>query len=482
MENSQLLKILKSLNIYELNTLSKFINSPYFNTNSRLIIYFAELKNYLKGCGELPGKYEIFAKMYPGEKYNDGRMRYLTSELLKLVEEYFAQEGLRKDQYNNCIYSFKELTEKNLFRQAEKKLEEAEKYLTNKNYPNELYYYYMHSFSSNSGYIKLVNEETPDADIFNREAENIIMLMLAVIFQAAYNINTLSGTFNVKAEYNIINDLLLSFDLERFTEKLRSIARTAELYYSLLQLIRKPENTNGYFKVKGMISELVNELNRQDIYNIIAALRSYCVQRELEGKSEFYSERFELNKLSLRLDAYSFSEQRYMQFNDFRSFLNVALFFKEYDWAEKFIEEYSHKLQPELGQNAVLLAEASVAFHRKDYEKARKYLAKVKPDSLYFKDDVKRLELVICYENGEYSAAIEKIDSYKHFLKSNKGVSDLRKDAVWNYLNIAMDIVKIKTGESRKSAAVLLKTMDTLKPLANKAWLKEKAGELIKGT
>ncbi len=483
MSENQLVHILKSLNVYELNSLGKFIGSPYFNTNGKIIIYYEELKNYLKGITGLPSKPEIFSKMYPNEKYNDGRMRYLTSELLKLVEEYFAQQALKKDPYNNCLYSFKGLIGKNQLKPAEKKLAEAEKYLTNKNYPNELYYYYMHSFSSNSGYIKLVNEEIPDAEIFNREAENIIMLMLTIIYQATYNINTLSASFNVKAEYNIISDLLLSFDMEGFTEKLRSIghpkARIAELYFSLLQLIWKPENTSGYFKIKGMISGLVNELNRQDIYNIITALRSFCIQRELEGKSEFSSERFELNKLSLKLDAYSFSEQRYMQFNDFRNFLYVALFFKEYDWAENFIKEYSLKLQPELRENAVLLAEASVAFHMKDYEKAREYLAKVKPDLLYFKHDVKRMELIICYENGEYTAAIEMIDSYKHFLKSNKGVSELRKDAVWNYLNIALDIVKIKTGESRKQPQAIMKTLEKTKPLANKVWLKDKLNDLI---
>lgn len=483
MESLQLILVLRSLNPYELNSLEKFIRSPYFNSNEKLVIYYQEVKNSLRENKALPGKSEIYSKMYPGEKYNDGRMRYLTSDLLRLVEQYFAQEALKKDPYNNCIYSFKELIGKNQLVAANKKLKEAEGYLTNKNYPNDMYYYYRHSFSSNTGYIKLMSEETPGADIFNREAENIIMLMLTVIFQAAYNINTLSASFNVKAEYNIINDLLAAFDMKSFIEKLRIVnhpkALPAALYFELIQLIRKPENTKGYFKVKNMLSDLVNDLNRQDIYNIITALRSYCVQRELEGKSEFYSERFELNKLSLELDAYSYSEQRHMQFNDFRSFLNVALFFKEYVWAENFIAVYSLKLQPDLRENAVLLAEASMAFHRNDLEGARKFLAKVKPDSLYFKHDVKRLELFICFEKEEYSAAIEMIDSYKHFLKSNKGVSELRKDAVWNYLNVAMDIVKARIGEGRKSPAMILKMLETIKPLSSKAWLKEKAEQLL---
>lgn len=483
MNNTQLYSLLSGFSVYELNSFGKFVRSPYFNSSRRLIIYFDEIKGCIKKGKSLQDKKRIYRRIYPGEKYNDGRMRFLSSELLSLAEEFCAVSALRKDSFGKCMYSFQGLVERNRIPQAKKKLGEAGKYLIPRSYPGEMYYYIRYKHFSASGYIGLLMEKTPGAEVFTGEAENIIMLMMTVLFQSVYNLNTLSRTFNVKPGYDIAADFLMSFDLKGFVDRLRSAghpkAALAELYHDLLCLVDNTAESGTYYKVRDMVTGLVGELNKQDIYNIISALKSYCVQRELEGKSGFHYERFELSKLSLELDAYSFSE--HMQLNDFRNFLNVALLFKEYEWAEKFINEYSEKLRADIRTNAVLLARASMALSRKDYDTARSFLSKVKPDSLYFKHDIKRMELVICFEKEEYSAAMEMIDSYKHFLKSNKGVSELRKDAVWNFLNAAMDIIKIKTGASRKSPGLVSAKIATMQPISNKAWLIEKAAGLSAG-
>ena len=472
--------MLSGFSVYELNSFGKFVRSPFFNSSKRLIVYFDEIKSSMKKGKSLPDKKEIYSMIYPGEKYNDGRLRFLSSELLSLAEEFCAVSAMRKDPFGKCMYSFHAMAAGNRILQAKRKLDESGKHLNPRSYPGEIYYYSRYSYFSALGYIGILQEKTPGADIFTGEAENIIMLMVTVLFQSIHNLNTLSRTFNVKPGYDITADFLKSFDFRGFVSRLRLAghpkASLAELYYDLLCLVDNSADSSTYYKVRNRITELVGELNRQDLYNIISALKSYCVQRELEGKSGFHYERFELNKLSLELDVYSFSE--HMQINDFRNFLNVALLFKEYDWAENFINEYSDKLRPDMRSNAVYHARASLAFSRKDYDTARTFLSKVKADSLFFKHDIKRMELVICYEKEEYTAAVEMIDSYKHFLKSNKGVSELRKDAVWNFLNAAMDIIKIKTGASRKSPGSVTAKLAAMQPISNKAWLIEKAAEL----
>lgn len=480
MNNSQLYSMLSGFSVYELNSFGKFVKSPFFNSSKKLVLYFDEIKRCIKKGKKLPDKKEIYGRIYTGEKYKDGRMRVLASELLCLAEEFCAVSALRKDSFGKSMYSFHGLAERNRVLQAKKKLAGSGTCLHPRSYPGETYYYNRYKYFSAAGYIELLQEKTPGAEIFTGEAENIIMLMVTVLFQSVYNLNTLSRTFNIKPGYDIAADFLRSLDLKQFVTRLRAAghpkAALTEMYYDLLCLLDNSAESGTYYKVRDMISGLVGELNRQDIYNIISALRSYCIQRELEGKSGYHAERFELNKLSLELDVYSFSD--HMQINDFRNFLNVALLFKEFDWAENFINEYSGKLKPELRLNAVFLARASLALSRKDHNTAKSFLAKVKPDSLYFKHDIKKMELMICYEKEEYSAAIEIIDSYKHFLKSNKGVSKLRKDAVWNFLNAAMDIIKIKTGASRKSGGSVAAKLASIQPISNKAWLLEKAAEL----
>ena len=96
MREGKLYQAIIELNGHELNRLHRFILSPYFNRNDATINLFEWIKEDLKHDkkGEISKErlWEIcFGK---SDKYDDGRMRKLQSDLLRLVEEFYAQEVL----------------------------------------------------------------------------------------------------------------------------------------------------------------------------------------------------------------------------------------------------------------------------------------------------------------------------------------------------------------------------------------------------
>lgn len=482
MENTQLFELLSGFNAYELNRLEKFINSPYFNTNSKIIAYFSEWLALKENQSEKITAQKIYEKLYPGEKYNDGRFRYLTSELLRLVIIFLGQENIKTEPFMFNIAKLNGLIEKKNELLSAKILKECKKELNKKRYPNEHHYYYMLLVLIMENHINLAFKNSLDPELINEEAENVLMLTVAVVIQAALNLNILSKSFNINTASDIVEKILSSIDIEHILKNKiihnKQNQALAEIYYDLLQLARHNADTGRYFRIKSSAHSVLSGLNRQDKYNIITALNSYCIQQEIKGLNEFKKERFELIKLSLQLNAYSYSDEKFMQPSDFRNNLNISCLFGEFVWAESFIENYAGKLPPKQMSNTVNLAKANLEYSKGDYSKARKYLLQVKAESLYEKHDIKRLELAICYETGEFGAALEILDAYKHFLNSNKEISKIRKQSVWNYLNITKDIIKLRLKEGKKSISEIKESVEKTKPLANKSWLINILGDI----
>src|SRR5687767_2844147 len=102
MRDTKLYKSLVQLTGHELNRLHRFIVSPYFNRNEAIIRLFEWVKEDLKkGNGKGISKEELWhISFLDTEKFDDGRFRKLQSDLLGLIEDYYAQEAFESKSVN----------------------------------------------------------------------------------------------------------------------------------------------------------------------------------------------------------------------------------------------------------------------------------------------------------------------------------------------------------------------------------------------
>src|SRR5207247_27237 len=121
---------------------------------------------------------------------------------------------------------------------------------------------------------------------------------------------------------------------------------TIEFYYKLMLLQSDFQNEDNYHKLKSSFGYYAGKLNNEDLYNFYTALRSYCVQKMLNSEDKFRKEQFEIDKLAIKYEAYSPAKQKYFQVIPFRNYLSSALSARELGWAEEFITNYLHKVNP----------------------------------------------------------------------------------------------------------------------------------------
>ena len=84
---------LSSLNIYELNSFIKFVQSPYFNVNQLIAQFTLVISEAIKN-GNLPilTPQDVWKQVYNNEPYNNQKFLKLNSDLTKLLETFLAQK------------------------------------------------------------------------------------------------------------------------------------------------------------------------------------------------------------------------------------------------------------------------------------------------------------------------------------------------------------------------------------------------------
>ena len=115
MLNTKLFQLLQTLNIYELNRFGKFLCSPYFNEDERLLNLFDILSPYFnqQTHNSLEQK-KIWKEINTGKKFHQLKFARLFSDLLKKLEEFLVFDDLKQNESRKQKNLLAHLTEKKL--------------------------------------------------------------------------------------------------------------------------------------------------------------------------------------------------------------------------------------------------------------------------------------------------------------------------------------------------------------------------------
>jgi homoserine dehydrogenase len=119
-------------------------------------------------------------------------------------------------------------------------------------------------------------------------------------------------------------------------------------------------------------------------------------------------------------------------------------------------------------------------YHKRDYSKAIEEASKVKADDLSYKHQLKSLYLKIYFDMNNYESFYSHVDTYKHFIKFDKHVTQANKEVLSNYINFTKKLFDIKNNPEDKDFDFikLKKEIIDSKSMINKSWLLRKIDEI----
>ena len=154
--NNKLLSILESFSKVELNRLKKFVESPYFNVNQEIITLNQYIYSHFDKEFNFT-KEELWIELNKKESFNSLKVRKLFSDLLKLVEQFLAQEVYENNKLLKANYLLKSVSNKNLKKLISTSLSNA--YRTSEKSPLRESEFFLYQYQREKNIYELKNSD-----------------------------------------------------------------------------------------------------------------------------------------------------------------------------------------------------------------------------------------------------------------------------------------------------------------------------------
>lgn len=483
MKKTKLIEILSTFSKDEIKEFEKFVASPFFSLGRDLKPFYKILKSYYPDFNNANFTYErIFKKLYPAEKYNklkaDNVLRVLSSDTVKLAEEFLIYGEFKSKKLRNRVSLLDILITRNLNKMFVKLYSE-----TQKDYGKLIDGYTGFHFID-LYFLKMleviykihINDKVKDSLEGQIYLLNFFFLCAANFIDNSYKRKI---NYNIDTKNDLVEEFMRAFDFNKFISYLnkkkgirKEDKEVFELcFYGLLHTLDRDNLTyvgkieKLFYKTKHIFSDGIKIV----FYFLLNAV---------------YNKTFDFKKLDilysnlLKEKIYRPEKGSEMPFMLYRVILSNFIELKKVAAAEKFTLEYTKYLNTDKKESFYNYSFALIEFAKGNFEKALDYISKVDMVFFYFKYDLKNLYLRIYYELNFEEEAYSMLDSYYHFLKSNKYVSDGQKIHNKMFADYFKKLISIKISGDKSELIKLKKNVSDEKKLFYKNWFLEKINEL----
>ncbi|NOS83558.1 MAG: hypothetical protein HOP31_00325 [Ignavibacteria bacterium] len=467
-------KLFKHLSKEEIQKFEKFISSPYFNNSTKVTELFALMK--IAGQEKLH-KQRLFSSLYPGEKYNDSRMRKILSDLNKIFEKFLGYCGIEKwDPLSVNTQMLELMQEKGMsdefsaaYRQLSKKM--ASEYFKEDPYYRsfsriELLHYY-------AGYNKLKKPSPGGLEkaSFYMDLQFVYIKLNLMRDIMLHNILN-KEKYRRKIEFH---DEVMNFVKENLNLIIKEHPNLYIIYLTVMATA--DESDPSYINdLSAFIKTNEKKFDKSRLGFYYTYLTSYYWTKIHNGERSYYTKLMEIYRHMDRKGI--IKSERYIPHTIFNGIVIAAIAVQDDHWLEKFIEKYKGDIEPEYYNDVYNLSLAKLLFYRRNYDLSLKYLNIVEyKDPNYF-INAKTILLKTLYEMGDIEGISYTLDSLKHYIYRNNTLIDLQVHNIKMVIKYFKYLVKLKN----KDTVALQKFLEILNRektfVPEKNWLTEKISEL----
>ena len=274
-----------------------------------------------------------------------------------------------------------------------------------------------------------------------------------------------------KVEINFIDEII---EIVENSALLRN--RVVEIYYQLYKTHVNEDEESHYFKLKTLIKNYLKVFPLAEAKEIFGAAFTYCVGRANKGINKFQQEVLELYKYAL--DNNILIVDGILSPTTFRNITTIALRYKEFEWAEDFINIYKEKLDPKYAESVTSFNLALLNFYKKDFEAVIDHLVGFEFDEINYALAAKNLLLSTYYELDEDEALFSFLGSFQAFVNRSQKLTEVKKLGYKNLINFTRKLSNVNTLEKDKVRKIEEEINNT-KVVFSRQWLLDKVEELL---
>ncbi|MBN8570863.1 MAG: hypothetical protein J0M18_14640 [Ignavibacteria bacterium] len=441
---NEISELLQGISKEEFERFGDFIKSPYFNKLPRLIKLYDYLnKNYNKLEQEIITRESISIYMYPGKEFKNESIRKLLSDFARMLERFLAQEEFEQNEWDKRIYTLRGLRKKHYDDKFFKRLKEFK--AEHKNSIQEIDEYY----ETNT---KLISEEFEyrfaskfnDRNEINQEKSDALdyEFISKKLFLFQY----------MKSREYVNKNLIFRFDffneIKDFFNNNKDIIKIEQplLYQSFLGITLVFNN----FQEKDML-QVKDFLESQKFYTKKISKPyweyiNYCAVFTNRNNNKYWKEI--LFYLRLMEEKKMILENGELLHYYFKTAFDAALYEKEFDWLEKFINHYGSKIKHNFKKDMINLSHAKLSLARNEVLKSKEYANKITFKDYLHYIAAKKILLRIAYEEEDFNAIISIIDTIRKYFSSHDEIPEVYRAGTEEFMQYVLRLSKIRENNS----------------------------------
>ncbi len=476
MHKYKFIEIIDSFSDNEYKTLGKFLKSPYFNQSEKIVNLYEFLRKYYENYSldEITIA-KISKNFFKSDKRNYQKTRRLISDFTMLLEDFLIFQRIEKDVIRKKLYLIESMKRRKIEKIYISELRDLHNTLNIVNIKDKDYY---------SWRLQLINEEInageSEGDMMGKYAEFNVVSEINYIYNKLY-IYLLEIQKGVKrseeiSQENFITKEKLIEYLERKSGMLEAKYPGIYLHYLTLKSIITESDREIYTELEKFILGNRGNLDISEIEFCIYTLVNLIISKVRDCEYDNVTEKFaDIRKI---IQGRFLDNMESVSYGVFIYVILIALFEKDLSFAEAFFWRYLSKVK-RYKEDAVNLVLSAIRFEQGRYGEAREHNEKVNFVNYEFYIIAKSVLLKIHYEENGLKFIYPIVDSFKHFLRRKKDISENERESYGLFLKYLMKLTSIKK-KSRRDVLKMELELSKEKEFYSKRWIEEKMGELIR--
>lgn len=489
LDHFTVVKILKKFSQKEMNEFEKMINSPFFNNNIVVSNLFKVLKKYHPDFSDSEiSKQLLFRLATKKNKYNDKLFRKYLSLINKLAEEYLFILNSRSNLPAKEIKILEQMSQRNTDDAYKRKLNSLKKLFSNKKIIDLSDFYLLHNL-----FVIEHNYNNSHNNIVSlRECgyNSYINLIYYFIFNSISIINQLESDVYSFEDINYVSNIGEIIDrtiLENMINALKKITSPKDKYLNLfldltlndLKMNSSDSGINAYRDLFNLINIYQKRLSRDVLFYYMQRMIVFCTLENVKGKYDLTKEIFENYKFQFKNNLFTLYTSDKLDFLNFRLIINSALKNNEFEWAEEFIMDNINKVKEDSRTNILNYAKAVMCFYKNEFTESLNFISNIKHELLPITLDMYILKIKIFYRLGYLDSVRSQTDSFRHFIKNNKLISDYHKVTLLNFLKFFKTILRLSVKADKIRLNEVIDQIKSSKDTKERKWMLEIAEELL---
>lgn len=485
MLTNQTVDILKCLSKEELKRFGDFIKSPYFNTSKPLEKIFSIVqKAYPDFSGSTLEHKNVFKKLYPSEVYNEKRIKNLFSEFSNLLKKFLAHERLASDKQQMDVNITAILTNRNLHKISDKLIEKSLKenddgLLSIADRFHYLYPLNVHH-AHNLGYMRMHGSE----EFFKSDRElieKLIIFFLTNILQLSFY-DIMNNKVFKRQENPILKIVAASVDTEKILEYFKNsnheYTSYLKIHYLFYYYSQNDITEENYLELKNEILSTIRKVKKLDQNQFIIRMVHMLASRFIPKDRKYSEDMLEFAELIHELKIFPGQDINSFFNGPFRDIFITAISIKKYDWAEKFLEEYSQYAGKEQKADTENFCRGILSFRRGRYAESLNYLNNVKMVDIVEKLNIRFYYIMNYIEMKSFESALSALHSFRQFISESSEIPEMFADRVNNSIRYFAELIRCEE-KGEKIDSYLYQELMESKGVVHKQYISEKMEKLM---